>query len=45
MGPARMLTPEEIAAFKAPRARILVGFEHTNYAHRQPAEAGSRCPR
>ena len=26
-------TPEEIAAFKTPGARILVGFDHPNYGH------------
>jgi len=26
-------TPEQIAAFKAPGARILVGFDHPDYAH------------
>jgi uncharacterized protein DUF3501 len=26
-------SPEEIAAFKAPRAHILVGFDHPGYAH------------
>jgi hypothetical protein len=25
--------PEQIAAFKAPGARIIVGFDHPNYAH------------
>jgi hypothetical protein len=26
-------TPEEIAAFKTPGARILVGFDHPGYGH------------
>ena len=25
--------PEQIAAFKAPGARVIVGFDHPNYAH------------
>jgi hypothetical protein len=27
------LTPAQIAAFKAPRARVLIGCDHPNYAH------------
>ena len=26
-------SPEQIAAFKAPGARVLVGFDHPNYGH------------
>jgi hypothetical protein len=26
-------TPEQVAGFRAPRARVIVGFDHPNYAH------------
>src|SRR6185312_8776455 len=26
-------SPEQVAAFRAPEARVLVGFDHANYGH------------